>query len=453
MTKKMIPANDENTLAAFKKIVELPASTYVNTTPVMRLGGVDLMMWDVVKAALAARLNTGLGGGSGGGKSQLFADVSGLFGNDVTYVLGRNGTDIVDFYRQFKFGKLKEAMDKGGDVSQHDIIGVTSRLRRPITLVEEINRAAEIVQNQYFNVFEGFVEVGGDKFPLGAGKLTTYKDYDGSEIVRSTHYSVGLWTANFGNGEYGGTVSMDKGLKERSHMIIDVDNFYPGRVNPSDLDHILLKSAGEVRLKDSEGAENRTQHFSDAFNALGQIGLTPNPEIFGEELFLFRYLIMGLDYVPIPEAKNSKRMLKEVWPQKVEEQKFDQSVSNDQKALYKIVFPASTRSALTMIALARSLRAYTVAMDPKASPPVIDSVIEAFKLVAPYGGLINNAHIVKEEFAGNSYLAAAQTGDFLRTKLLAKVDVMQTIIGQKSKGEPLMQRQIDECTEEFACFK
>jgi len=35
-------------------------------------------------------------------------------------------------------------------------------------------------------------------------------------------------------------VTMDKALKERSHMIIDVDNFYPGSVNPSDLDNILL---------------------------------------------------------------------------------------------------------------------------------------------------------------------------------------------------------------------
>src|SRR3989339_290931 len=119
----------------FVNIVNLLATTYKNTTPVLKLGGVDLYLWDVVKASLAARLNIGLGGGAGGGKSQLFADVQGLFGNNASYVLGRNDLDIKALFREMNFAKLKEAQDKGTTVSQQEMSQVTAQIYRPLTVV------------------------------------------------------------------------------------------------------------------------------------------------------------------------------------------------------------------------------------------------------------------------------------------------------------------------------
>ena len=60
---------------AIHKIVSLTAPTYRNTTKVFSLAGVDGTLWDATKVALAARLNLGLYGGAGMGKSQLLADV------------------------------------------------------------------------------------------------------------------------------------------------------------------------------------------------------------------------------------------------------------------------------------------------------------------------------------------------------------------------------------------
>jgi len=434
----------------FEKIVEIPAPTYKNTTPVMNIGGVELYMWDVVKVSLAARLNIGLGGGAGGGKSQLFADVSGVFGNNLTYVLGRNGTDITSFYKQLNFGKLKNAMDTGGTVAQKDITEITDTLSRPITLVEEINRAAEIVQNQYFNVFEGFIELDGVKYPLGGGTLQSFTDLDGAVVAQNTNYSVGMWTANFGNGQYTGTVTMDKGLKERSHMIIDVDNFYPGSANPSDLDSILHKSGGEIRLKDTINPEDNTQCFIDAYKHMKQNAYTPNPLKFGQELLFFRYLVLGLDHIPIETAKNSKRIMKEVWPSKAGEEKIG---SGDEKLLYRMVFPASVRSGMTTIALARSLREYVKAKDPKANPTVLDSVVESFKLVAPYGGMIEYPHMVKEEFVGNNYLAASKVGEIIKARLMQKSDLINAISVVTADNKPYTKEMLDECTGEFACFR
>ncbi|MBS3174145.1 AAA family ATPase [Candidatus Woesearchaeota archaeon] len=435
----------------FDNIVNLPATTYKNTTPVLKLGGVDLYLWDVVKASLAARLNIGLGGGAGGGKSQLFADVQGLFGNNASYVLGRNDLDIKALFRQLNFGKLREAMDKGGTVSQKDLAQITSDIYRPLIVVEEINRCAEIVQNQLFNIFEGFIEIDGVKYFLGHGETQSFKDFDGKEFKKNSRYSVGVWSANFGNGQYTGTVTMDKALKERSHMIIDVDNFYPGVTNALDLDGILLENGGEVRLKDVDTPQDQTKHFIDAFNYIKQKSYTPNPKELGKEMLLFRYLTLGLDYIPVMDGKNSKRIMKETWPNKAEEDNI--GTSDNDKLMYGIVSPASVRSGMTVIALARSLREYAKAKDPKADPSVIDSVVESFKLVAPYGGMIDNPQIIKEKFVGNNYLAAEKIGGIIKTRLQEKSDLIQAIADKKSKGEPYTQAMIDDCVGEYACFR
>jgi hypothetical protein len=243
---------------------------------------------------------------------------------------------------------------------------------------------------------------------------------------------------------------MDKALKERSHMIIDVDNFYPGSVNPSDLDEILLGSGGEVRLKDSVEPEDQTKYFIDAFNHMKQKAYTPNPEELTEELLLSRYLTLGLDYIPLEKANNSKRIMKEVWPSKAEE---DNLGTEDERLLYRMVFPASIRSGMTIISLARSLREYVKAKDEKAEPTVLDSVIESFKLVAPYGGMIENPHIVKEDFVGNNYLAANDIGTKIKTRLEAKTDLINAISEKKREGMPYTTEMTSLCSGEFACWK
>jgi len=446
--------NTTNDESPMKTVAGINAPTYTNTTTVANIGGVRLDTWDVVKAAIAARLNIGLGGGAGMGKSQLFADLQSVFGNNSTYVLGRNDLDIKALFRQMNFQGLKEAMDKGASVSQKEISELTSDIYRPLVVVEEINRCAEIVQNQLFNVFEGFIELDGVKYALGKGNLARFKGLDGVEFTRNANYSVGVWSANFGNGQYTGTVTMDKALKERSHLIIDVDNFSPGSDEPSDLDGILMGSAGEVRLKEQESAEDRTNAFVDAFHYMKQKALAPaDPVELGLEMLTFRYLVQGLDYIPCGAANNSKRKMKDVWPSKAEEDSI--GVDDPEKMLYRVVYPASPRSALTIVTLARALREYAMAKDPKAKPDVLDSMIESFKLVAPYSGMLENPHRIKEGFVGNYYEAGAKVGDAINSRL-GTADarkLMQAITHFRSQGLPLPKNLMDDCTNDYACFR
>ncbi len=432
---------------ALSRIVLAEAPTYTNTTAVLTVGGVDFSLWEVMKAALAARLNVGLYGGSGMGKSQLIADVQGLFGNNASYVLGRNDLDIKSLFRQLDFRGLNDAMQHGGKVSQTELSNVTADIHKPLVVVEEINRAAEIVQNQLFNIFEGFIELDGKKYSLGNSEVRTFKDVDGNEFSQNVKYSVGVWTANLGNGQYSGTVSMDKALKERSHLILDVDNFPPQPVN---LDQILLGSGGEVRLKEQEHPTDRTADFAKAFEGLKQYALTPDPVALGQELLLLRYLVYGLDYIPNATLGNSKRRMKEVWPAKAEEDNL--GTNEAEKLLYRTVFPASVRSALTTISLARALRSYAETKDATAKASVLESFLESLKLIGAYSGMIENPHRVREEHGGNLYLAASKLSTVLRGRLDAKKDLMEAIVYYKSQNKALPREVINKCKGEYACF-
>ena len=430
-----------------KKIVEISAPTYKNSTPFINLAGTELNGWDVVKATLQARLNLGLLGEAGMGKSQLLADAQSIFGNNTSYVLGRNDLDIKTLFRQMNMTPLTEAMNKGGKVAQKDLTEITNEIYKPLTIVEEINRCAEQVQNQFFNIFEGFIELDGKKYYLGGTELKKFKDMNGNDLFENVRYSVGMWSANFGNGQYSGTVSMDKALKERSHIIIDIDNFIP---QSKDLDDILLGNSGEVRLKEQDNPEDRTKLITSGFEYLKQKSLTPNIEEMGEELLLFRYLISGLDYIPSESAGNSKRIMKGVWPAKAEE---DDIGSDNDKYIYRMTFPASTRGAMIIMSFARSLREYVKAKNYKAKPTVLDSVIESFKIVSAYSGMIRNTQRIREEFADNSYQAAVKIGNVLSSKLNAKRDLIDAIIYKKKQGKPYTQKMLNECKGEYECFR
>jgi len=432
------------------KIVGLESPTYINTTKVARLDNVNLHLFEILKIATSAGLNVGLYGGAGMGKSQAFADLKSLVGNRAGYVLGRNDLDIKSLYRQLDFGKLVQAMKEGGVVSQQELSQVTSMLYAPLIIVEEINRCAEIVQNQLFNVYEGFIEIDGKKYHLGGAHEREFVGLDGKKRKESFNFCIGVWSANFGNGSYTGTVSMDKALKDRSHLIVDVDNFSPGSENPSDLDAILLASGGEVKLKDQHEPEDRTSDFVDAFAYLKQMAKTPDPKELGEELLLFRYLVQGLDYIPCEAADNSKRKMKEVWPSKAEE---DGIGSDDKIMLYRMVYPSSIRGAQAIINLARSLRAYTKAKNPRSNPTVVESVIESFKLVASYSGLIENPQRLVENYVGNPYRASCDAAQVIKTKLDGKKDLMQALTYFRAEGKPLPKNVLNECTGEFACWR
>ncbi|MEK6938407.1 MAG: hypothetical protein AABX04_05160 [Nanoarchaeota archaeon] len=380
------------TKSALAEITEIEPPTYKNNLTVFTLAGVPFTPWKVVKAALAARLNIGLYGEQGMGKSQLFADVRSLAGNEAVQFYGRNDLDVKVAFRRLGLSKVAQALKEGTDLDESELIQMTSAVYKPLILVEEINRSVEMVQNQHLSLMEGFLELGdGKRYVLGGGKRHTFHYPDGETFETNTRYSVGLWTANSGT-SYTGTSTMDPALKGRTHLILDVDNFDPEN---EDLDEIVLNSGGEPRLKEADNPKNRIALFEQAYLDMLQRSFTPQVNLIQEEVMLFRYLVKGLNYIDCAGAEYSKRKMKS-WPRGAEEKNI--GTTEEEKYLYRVVQPASVRGALSILTFARALREYARAENPRAKPNVLDSVVESMVLMGAYIMLGNPQQISYSHF-------------------------------------------------------
>ena len=77
-----------------QKLEELNFSNYINTNPVMQIGGKPIYIEDLIKSAVIGKLNTFLVSETGEGKTQIENDVLSLFGNKGIFVLGRDDMDV-----------------------------------------------------------------------------------------------------------------------------------------------------------------------------------------------------------------------------------------------------------------------------------------------------------------------------------------------------------------------
>src|SRR3989344_6681636 len=84
---------------------------------------------------------------------------------------------------------------------------LTNNIDALVYIVDELNRAPSVSQNQFFG--------------LGDGTM----DYQGRSIkIGKEGYKYLIATANIGNGEFKGTFNIDKGLHNRMHVTLDLDD-------------------------------------------------------------------------------------------------------------------------------------------------------------------------------------------------------------------------------------
>ena len=191
----------------------MKSNIYKNSTPLMELNGVPIYMSDMAEACLRGRLNLFLQGDTGSGKTQLAKDMLSYFPeNRGLFVLGRNDMDTRELFQQINLEKLRTA----GSTSE--IKELTDKVNTNLIVVDELPNCVPAVRAQLFNLFDGFVEINGKTYPIGNG------------------YSVGIATGNIGQRFTESSNELGRALKDRMHVIIDTDYFYP---NPSDTFDIL----------------------------------------------------------------------------------------------------------------------------------------------------------------------------------------------------------------------
>jgi len=337
---------------------------YQNSTELTQLHGKPIYMKDMVDACLYGRLNLFLQGNTGDGKTQLAKDAMSYFGDKSVFVLGRNDMDTRELFRQLNpdfFKALKEGrLERGTNIRE-----LTDKINTHLTVVDEMPNCVPAVRAQLFNLFDGFVELDGIAYPIGQG------------------YSVGIATGNIGQRFTESSNDLGRALKDRMHVVVDTDYFYP---KPSDTFDILSKNTNP-RV---EFAGDKTDESARIIARAKEIA---SQEVPFEKLIVANYLLQGLDYC----SRGSKRKMKEAWPNQLE--------NNEQGSDVALVLPCSTRAAKSVIRLSQSLD--ELVREKGATPEQIqkgyfDSMMQAYKFVGAYSGVLNEA-MVDGKYEGNKY--------------------------------------------------
>ncbi|MDO8556039.1 MAG: AAA family ATPase [Nanoarchaeota archaeon] len=442
----------------------MPQKIYRNSTEVAQLHGVPILIDDVVKSCLYGRLNLFLQGNTGDGKTQLAKDAMSYFGDRSLFVLGRNDMETRELFQQINLGKLygkpvhnleplvnpatgaveyfyPQFDEQKGIFVQKRLSGqetetvrktleqlagntgtireLTSKINTNIIVVDEMPNCVPAVRAQLFNLFDGFIEINGKAYAIGTGMIAYGKDgksarmiHDGtpmSEIesmkregfdVRSDAYSVGIATGNIGQKFTESSNDLGRALKDRMHVIIDTDHFYP---QASDTLNILAGDTNpRVAFSDErkdESAELRAK-YREVCGA----------EVPLEKLMVANYLLHGLDHC----SKGSKRRMKDKWPNELEQNEIGSDVS--------LVLPSSTRAAKSVIRLSQALDEIARSKGVKEetiSTGHLDSMLTAYKLVAAYSGVLNEA-AVDQIYGGNKYAAMDAVTATTRTQFEEK---------------------------------
>jgi|SRR3989338_2716557 len=329
---------------------------YKNSTEVGSLGGVPLYMGDIVDACLIGRLNLFLQGDTGSGKTQLARDAMSYFPGKNTFVLGRNDMDIRELFQRINLEKLRNAKDTG------ELKEITSKVNNNLSVVDELPNCVPAVRAQLFNLFDGYIEINGVAYPIGNG------------------YSVGIATGNIGQKFTESANELGRALRDRMHVIVDFDYFHP---TSSDTSEILSEDTNP-RVEFLRDDEDRSEEFIARHRNLRSL---PVPL---EKILIANYLIHGLDHC----SKGSKRKMKDTWPTQLED--------HEQGSDVGLVLPISVRAAKSVIRLSQSLD--EIARQKGGNPENFESMMQSYRLVAPYSGVLNDAD-VQNKHDGNNYQA------------------------------------------------
>lgn len=382
-----------------KVLARMEQGTYRNTNGIP-LGGILFSARDVlVKAPLISRLNAYYVGGTGEGKTQLANDLCGFFGNDACYAMGRADFEPSEIMKAMNWELLRK-LQAGEKVGEGELEKLSENVTKCFFYVDELNRCPPIVQNYFFDFFDGKLVNQGRILNLG-----------------KNGYSVGFASGNLGDGEYVGTSQSDRALKDRMHLIMGIDHPI---FSTTSLDDTLIFSGSkkDPRASLPQTQEGMAAEIIAAHNEFKARSINP---LFP---FLGVYLTKGLDYLEATAA-HSKKAIKDAWyHSNVEGVRED----NDEG----LIFPMSKRAVLSAQALASALQFIAEAKGEKVTNPVA-LFLDSLKLIVPYSGVINQTY-VEQKHAGDVYTAFDESMAFSKEQITAKKGKLEEAILMAETG-------------------
>ena len=367
----------------------LDNGSYQNTR-VVNLGDVPFSARDIlVKAPLVSRLNCYYVGGTGMGKTQLAHDLMGYLSDSSCYALGRPDFEPSELMKTIDFDILRR-LQSGEKVPKGELEKLTDNVSKCFFYVDELNRCPPIVQNYFFDFFDGKLVHKGRIINLGR-----------------EGYSIGFASGNLGNGQYTGTSDSDRALKDRMHMILGIDSnlFAP---TPYDIFRIQKK---EVR---ASMPEEKAGFTSDIINMNREFLERSNPLLFP---LLRVYFVHGLNYLENVRG-HSKRDIPAWFHANVEGLRQDTDEG--------LIYPLSIRAALSAEALASALQFIAEAKDIEVQNPV-KLYLDSLKLTVPFSGVLHPI-FVDQKHNGDVYSAFEEAITFSRELILRKQSKLEEAV-------------------------
>lgn len=211
---KVAPISRAGFYRTFRTMSRTISNRFINHTPLISVGSRAFTIADVVTLAVLGKVNTLLVGTPGTAKTILSQVVMRtVFNDEGFYLRGDLELRLRDLFTKFNMeGKTEAEMRK---VAMETI-------RYLFMLIDEINRVPGILQNQFLNAADGYIEIRGKKYHLG-----------------TSDYMLMMATLNpasaESNGDHPGAFEEDLALLDRIPLIIDVD-----RVPLADGDRYLI---------------------------------------------------------------------------------------------------------------------------------------------------------------------------------------------------------------------
>ncbi|MBU1199015.1 MAG: AAA family ATPase [Nanoarchaeota archaeon] len=366
--------------------------TYRNNRLVY-VGNVPFTMKDVlVVAPLISTLNIYDVGGTGEGKTQKAHDIMSLFGDKACFMEGRPDFKSSELLKELNIEALKTAKN------DKEIMQLTKAVNSHVFVVDEMNRCPPIIQNYFFNFFDGKLVHQGKVYKLG-----------------NNDYSFGLASGNIGNGKYVGTSDSDRALKDRMHMIVEVD--YPDFCTTPLDDVLIFMGKKDPRTTQGNNYKNMSKEIIDLHNLFKNREIPLILPVIGE------YFHKGLDYLD-GTGKHSKRAVKNLWP-RINDIK-DGNHENK-------VFPLSKRAIFSAMGLSQAFKMMAELRKNEGIGDDIDFFLDSLKFTVPYSGVLAD-EFVTQAHNGDFYSAFDDLMQGIRIDLGEKKDALSAALIGANNG-------------------
>lgn len=357
---------------------------YKNSSPVRNFRN-PLTVSEIIKIALIGKLNTLLIGERGEGKTKLMEEINSLyFAERGIYIRARPDMKLREIFERFNIKKMEFELKEIRDA--------------PFVMIDEINRAPAVIQNEFFHILDGYIEFENKKVILGNGYHLVFAtaNYEKEGLIQ----------------RYYGIFQMDASIIDRFNLIINLDHFMP-----SPLDTIEIIGNGAYFEFEKGDFSEKLKEISKRIH---KIPLTI------DAIITILYLRYGLSFCEKAKFSSKKAVISKI-PSICEGcHRFGEGCG--------YIYPPSTRFLKSLILFSKAKAYYLKTKGIKKDFIDYEDILEDFSFLSPWNGIIND-YFIYEKYSGDAVRAAMSIKSKIKKDIEDKKEIIKRCIVLSFKGE------------------